>query len=254
MKGDELREAMERFWKNTFSVIYPEKINMTRRAVMKQILAQHLINNILVDLRMHTESRTVKVISGLLGKETESSGESRTKGQLKAKAKKIPRSLFQGRYDDLPANVMQAILPLLPNDVEKCLSYDLKKNSEKYVPFALKLCKLDIAEGGMCFMPTRRSCVPCHVKLDMECLGELLIPWKERTKQRKEASDREAYNNWVWNIILDRRKVNRKLSRSGFRFHHEISTDGVSASILYSKAVPRSSSSSASKNETKKRN
>ena len=45
------------------------------------------------------------------------------------------------------------------------------------------------------------------------------------------------YNDFIWNRLLDRKKVDKKL-RNGFRFHHEIATDGVCVSILYSRPDP----------------
>ena len=61
------------------------------------------------------------------------------------------------------------------------------------------------------------------------------MPYKEAVKARKSALDRETYNNWVWSFILDRKKVDRKSCK--FRFHHEITTDGVVASLLFSREV-----------------
>ena len=45
------------------------------------------------------------------------------------------------------------------------------------------------------------------------------------------------YNDFIWNRLLDRKKVDKKL-RNGFRFHHQITTDGVCVSILYSRQDP----------------
>ncbi len=45
------------------------------------------------------------------------------------------------------------------------------------------------------------------------------------TAARKEASSRTAYNEWVWNKILKDSVVNGTVKRSGFSFHHEITTD-----------------------------
>ena len=80
--------------------------------------------------------------------------------------------------------------------------------------------------------------MPKHLKIDTETLAQLFVPYKEAVTARKDAPTRSAFNDWVWDRLLDRRKVDRKL-RKGFRFHHEISTDGVSISILYSRPKPR---------------
>ena len=56
--------------------------------------------------------------------------------------------------------------------------------------------------------------------------GEFLLPHKDAVTARKEAPDRSVFNDWVWDRLLDRRKVDRKL-RKGFHFHHEIASDGA---------------------------
>jgi hypothetical protein len=53
-------------------------------------------------------------------------------------------------------------------------------------------------------------------------------PWRPGKRQR-----REDFNDWVWNRLLDRKKVDGKSRK--FRFHHEITTDGVAASLLLSR-------------------
>ncbi len=50
--------------------------------------------------------------------------------------------------------------------------YDVKANPRKYV---LKLCWLVEDEAGVCFMPTRRSNVPCSVKMDTEYVAQIFL-------------------------------------------------------------------------------
>ncbi len=85
------------------------------------------------------------------------------------------------------------------------------------------------------FLPTRRSNVPCHCKLDTEAVAQLVIPYAERVELRKSTSDRRNYNDLVWSRVLRMELLNKKLGRSGYSFHHEISTDWVAVSVLYSK-------------------
>ena len=84
-------------------------------------------------------------------------------------------------------------------------------------------------------MPTRRANVPCHVKMDTECIAQLFLSGSDRSTARKNAASRTAYNNWVWERVLKR---GVKFARGGFVFHHEITTDGVSVSMLYSRSTP----------------
>ena len=84
------------------------------------------------------------------------------------------------------------------------------------------------------FLPSRRSWVPCHVKFDTESILQMFTPNKRRLEWRKRfGEDRKAFNESVWGTILKCKKINSK-SRT-FSFHHELSTDGVAVSLLYSR-------------------
>ena len=130
---------------------------------------------------------------------------------------------------------------IVPSDLAKeSVHYDLKKRPSEYVAATYRLCiKRQMAsttneqtkEGGeakgggsvkfrdFCFAPLHTSCIPKHVKIHTEILAQILVPHKEAVLARKNAPTRNHYNDWVWNKVLARKKVDRKL-RKGFRFHH----------------------------------
>jgi hypothetical protein len=127
--------------------------------------------------------------------------------------------------------------------------YDMKSHPSCYVHATYLLALL--AEGsvyrGLEFCPLRTSSIPCHVKLDTEAIAQCFVPYKEAVKARKDAPDREAYNDWVWSFILDRNKVNCKSRK--YRFHREITMDGVVASLLFSREVKVSEKSETETNK-----
>ncbi len=78
---------------------------------------------------------------------------------------------------------------------------------------------------------TPRCGVPRHVKIDTETLAQILVPYKEAVLARKDGPiTRTGRGARCW----DRNKVDRK----GFHFHHEVTTDGVSVSVLYNTPDP----------------
>jgi len=88
--------------------------------------------------------------------------------------------------------------------------------------------------------------------MDTETVLEMFFPFKERVTWRKKfgpgEQDRKAFNTAVWNRILRMQKVRSK-SRS-YAFHHEITTDGVSVSLLYSKpSSPKAKAKAKAKTE-----
>ncbi len=147
-------------------------------------------------------------------------------------ARRITSAAFLGRWEEVsPLSLVNKLKgEFLPQNPEKgSVHYDLKKSPEKYVEFTKKICHALGEKGKTCFLPSRRSWVPCHCKVDTEGALEMFTPYSERVKLRKSfgKEDRKAFNDAVWEEILDSKKVAKK-SKS-FKFHHEISTDGVSA-------------------------
>ena len=126
---------------------------------------------------------------------------------------------------------------VLPVNVQNNVAYDLIRDPLRYAESALKISRMvGRAWKGASFLPFRRSSVPCHSKFDTEAIGQLFVPNSQRKRERKEAGeDRKAYNEKVWTKILRLEKVNAKMKNAGFSFHHEITTDGVAVSLLYSK-------------------
>ena len=115
---------------------------------------------------------------------------------------------------------------------------DLKSKLQDILPTTLSMCRemerVKNAKKKIHFLPTRTSNIPCHAKFDTETMAQMFVPYKERVEARKSALDREDYNDWVWTKVVDwSQMVFRKMK--GFKFHHEISTDGVAVSILFSR-------------------
>jgi hypothetical protein len=76
--------------------------------------------------------------------------------------------------------------------------YDMKVLPGRYFTATLKLCKELGAEScKFSFCPTRSSCNPCHAKHSCPTSGA----WKSGTEGRND------YNDWMWDSVLDRKKV-----------------------------------------------
>lgn len=66
VKGEELGDEMRLFWDSKFSSIYQEKVDMRCKSALKQLVAQQMLDNILVDVKTHFESRLRRVVRSLL--------------------------------------------------------------------------------------------------------------------------------------------------------------------------------------------
>lgn len=221
-KSAELGEEMQKYWEDTFSKIYPDRVDMEGRSRIKATIADQMETLLLTNATTHFRSRCFKTCLSL--------------GLDKREAIGSVNAAFVGRRGDVAKEMFERVLP---DDVQKNVCYDMKARPSKYVRATFELALL--TRGGtkktqVCFCPLRTSCTPCHVKLDTEAMAQIFVPYKQAVRERKTAEDRTAYNDLVWNRLLDRPKVDRKSRK--YRFHHEITTDGVAVTLLYSKESP----------------
>ena len=223
-KSTELAKKMEKFWDEKFSKIYPERVEAEGRSLLRSAVAEQLTSCTLNNTTMHFESRCRRLCK-LLGVDSKRSDA-------------CIRSAFVGKWDLVDEEVREPLRRVLPSDPAKgSVLYDLKKRSSEYVTTTYRLCKeITSVAGGrdICFAPLHTSCIPRHVKIDTETLAQIVIPHREAVQARKDATTRLNYNDFIWNKILNSKVVDGKLKK-GFHFHHEITTDGYSVSILYSR-------------------
>ena len=103
------------------------------------------------------------------------------------------------------------------------MAYDLK-NSDKYVNVALQMCKGMGENKKFPFIPTRESSILCYCKFDTETAGQIFFEHKVRKKMpRKESCTMNGCGKLPAGFF------------SGYKFRYEISTDGVGASVLFSR-------------------
>ena len=146
---------------------------------------------------------------------------------------------FREEWMDMNAQLAETLRSVLPGSIEKSsVHYDLAKSPEKYVECTRRLCRLLGEQCKVHFLPSRRSWVPCHVKFDTESVLQMFISYKRRVEWRKRfGEDRKSFNIAVWESLV-KAKVMASKSRH-FEFHHEITTDGVAVSMLYSRVASK---------------
>ena len=232
-KSTDALELAREYGEKVFSEVYPEKVDMKGKSLLKSLVAEQMLSTVLTDVSVRFRSRCVKLCL-LAG-----SGK-------KSSALRAVDSAFFGRWQDVPSSCEGPLRRVLPENPANTF-YDLKARPERYFAATAKLCR-EIGEESckFSFCPTRSSCVPCHCKFDTEAMAQLLLPYKTCVEERKARGKdgRKEYNDWVWNAFVDRKKVDSKLKK--FRFHHEMTTDGVAVSLLYSREVQEKEGKNAS--------
>ena len=96
----------------------------------------------------------------------------------------------------------------------KSVQYDLKKRPAKYVESTFKICEAIGESCDVCFLPTCKTNILCHCKIDTEAVALLLVSRKEKEELKKEAVERKTYNRPIWNKVLKMKVVQKKLKNS----------------------------------------
>ena len=229
LKDSALEEKFRTFWNERFCNIHKDRIDLTGKSRLKAVLAEQMCSNILVDCKTHFRSRLFKLVIHLLGGDAGKRWE----------ASKVVESVFSGNWENIEPTLENSLRKVLPADIEKGnIYYDLKKSPGKYVACTKRLCKAMGEDCKIHFLPSRRSWVPCHVKFDTESVLQMFTTNRRRMEWRRSfGEDRIAFNKSVWCTLLKCKKVDSKSRK--FSFHHELSTDGVSVSLLYSRVSAR---------------
>ncbi len=69
----------------------------------------------------------------------------------------------------------------------------------------MKICREAGEKWNVCFLPTRRTNIPCHLKFDTEAIAQ-----REGIEMRSEAVDRETFNDAVRRLAIKKDLLGKK--------------------------------------------
>ena len=125
------------------------------------------------------------------------------------------------------------ILPNKPKFQEKNIYYDLKCSPMDYLPCMIFMMKqVENEDCKVCnVFPMRSSIVPSYIRFDTTTLVNLLLRKEHGTKSHyKTEGNLKKNEDKIWNFFF--RTELQCFKKTEYSFHHMLSTDGVSVSIL----------------------
>ena len=125
------------------------------------------------------------------------------------------------------------ILPNKPKFQEKNIYYDLKCSPMDYLPCMIFMMKqVENEDCKVCnVFPMRSSIVPSYIRFDTTTLVNLLLRKEHGTKSHyKTEGNLKKNEDKIWNFFF--RTELKCFKKTEYSFHHMLSTDGVSVSIL----------------------
>jgi hypothetical protein len=120
---------------------------------------------------------------------------------------------------------------ILPTNINKSIYYDVKVRQFEYLKGLLYMNSVLENQENKLFqpLPLRNNIVPKNVKFDSACIAELFCP--ESEKKGEVLKKITNYQNILWSSLLNMK--HRLFKNKHYTFHNEITTDGISCSVLF---------------------
>jgi hypothetical protein len=137
-------------------------------------------------------------------------------------------------YHKWIAEQKQHILPHRNKFEKNSVMYDLKCKPMEYFPcmiFMMKQVEND-GESVNNVFPLRSEITPKYIRLDTTTLVNLLLRKEHGTKEFfKTKGELKKNEDTIWMFFF--RTERKMFHKTGFSFHHMVSTDGIGLSILF---------------------
>jgi hypothetical protein len=128
----------------------------------------------------------------------------------------------------------QHILPQKKKFEKSSIYYDLKCNPIDYLPcmvFMMKQVENEMESINNVF-PLRSEIAPKYIRLDTTTIVNLLFTKKQGNKGTyKTEGNLKKNEDKIWKFFF--RTERKCFTKTGYSFHHMISTDGIGVSILF---------------------
>jgi len=120
---------------------------------------------------------------------------------------------------------------ILPTNINKSIYYDVKIRQFDYLKGMLYMNSLLETQENKLFqpLPLRNNIIPKNIKFDSSCIAELFCP--ESEKKGEVLKKITNYQNVLWSSLLNMK--HRLFKNRYYTFHNEITTDGISCSLLF---------------------
>jgi hypothetical protein len=137
-------------------------------------------------------------------------------------------------YHKWIAEQKQFILPSRTKFEKNSVMYDLKCKTMEYFPCMIRMMKQVECDGESVnnVFPLRSELAPKYIRLDTTTLVNLLLRKEHGSKGFfKTKGELKKNEDKIWKFFF---RTERKMFRkTGFSFHHMVSTDGIGLSILF---------------------
>lgn len=244
-----LKNELQIYYDNYFSKLVPHKLNYTKMTYILAELAKEMLSCIKINLSTHFLKYICRLINVTfknprlieIKKEKDKDKRKQLKYELSTDMRNIKLDIINATINlsknEYHAWINETIKNMLPPKIDTNIGYDSKKNPEKYLKYAFYINQKIEQTGQRPFqvIPQRNNICPKYIDLNTEAIIEIFAD-REKTifdyDKGTLHNNPKKYQSHIWSKIL--KLENRRIfNQRGYKFYNQISTDGISCSILF---------------------
>ncbi len=245
---------LEKFYNDDFSKV-SEKLLYDDLVYILSLTNEEMITCIETNIKEHFIKYLFRYVNKTIGEPNRKAVRSmtfatkedmkKTLKEFNKELKDIKDDLISGKFEKSHPKykpvVEQLIKDFIPPTFVENVAYDLEKDPQKYLPYAFLINKrMEDKKWKVFQVLPHRGCTLGHITLSTASLIEVIHDQKDpKTKKpfiydfglREMKTHIKKYQHHAWDKIFDLN--NKKFIYPGYKFHHQIKTDGVTACILF---------------------
>ena len=223
-KDTQLLDTLQQFYTKEYQpLLNHSKTNLVNKSHLINIIAEQIQVCISTNIQEHFIQHFLRFINKTTNEITEDKKE-----LFEFKHKLLMLEETNEKFNVWKLTHLQHILP---TNINKSVYYDVKVRQFEYLKGMLYMNSiLEIQENKLFQpLPLRNNIIPKNVKFDSSCIAELFCP--ESEKKGDVLKKITNYQNVLWSSLLNMK--HRLFKNKYYTFHNEITTDGISCSLLF---------------------
>jgi hypothetical protein len=223
-KNTQLLDTLQEFYKKEYQpLLNHNKISLVNKSHLIDIIAEQIQVCISTNIQEHFIQHFLRFINKTTNKITEDK-----KDLFELKHQLLMLEDTNEKFNEWKTTHLQHILP---TNINKSIYYDVKVRQFEYLKGMLYMNSILETQENKLFqpLPLRNNIIPKNVKFDSACIAELFCP--EGEKKSEVLKKITNYQHMLWSSLLDMK--HRLFKNKQYAFHNEITTDGISCSLLF---------------------
>jgi hypothetical protein len=223
-KDTQLLDTLQEFYTKEYQpLLNHNKTSLVNKSHLINILAEQIHVCISNNIQEHFIQHFLRFINKTINKITDDKKE-----LFELKHQLLMLEETNEMFNEWKTTHLQHILP---TNINKSIYYDVKVRQFEYLKGLLYMNSVLENQENKLFqpLPLRNNIIPKNVKFDSSCIAELFCPKSE--KKGEVLKNITNYQNIIWSSLLNMK--HRLFKNKHYTFHNEITTDGISCSLLF---------------------